>query len=47
MATRTSFQRSAKGNVSIAECHPNGKFLILENTHRTKVEKKFNVQTAE
>lgn len=37
MATRTSFQRSAKGNVSIAECQPDGKFIILENTHRSKV----------
>jgi intermediate filament protein if len=38
MATRTSFQRSAKGNVSIAECQPEGKFIILENTHRSKEE---------
>ncbi|VDP03112.1 unnamed protein product, partial [Soboliphyme baturini] len=38
MATRTSFQRSAKGNVSIAECQPEGKFIVLENTHRSKDE---------
>uniref|UniRef100_A0A915K398 LTD domain-containing protein n=1 Tax=Romanomermis culicivorax TaxID=13658 RepID=A0A915K398_ROMCU len=38
MATRTSFQRSAKGNVSIAECHPEGKYIVLENTHRSKDE---------
>jgi intermediate filament protein if len=38
VATRTSFQRSAKGNVSIQECHPEGKYIILENTHRTKEE---------
>ncbi|CDW54395.1 Intermediate filament protein ifa 1 [Trichuris trichiura] len=38
MATRTSFQRSAKGNVSIGECSPEGKFIILENTHRSKDE---------
>jgi len=37
-ATRTSFQRSAKGNISIAECNPEGKFIILENTHRSKDE---------
>lgn len=37
VATRTSFQRSAKGNVSISECNPEGKFIILENTHRSKV----------
>lgn len=38
MATRTSFQRSAKGNVSIAECHPEGRYIVLENTHRAKVQ---------
>jgi hypothetical protein len=37
-ATRTSFQRSAKGNVSIQECQPEGKFVVLENTHRSKEE---------
>uniref|UniRef100_A0A1I7WBL1 LTD domain-containing protein n=1 Tax=Heterorhabditis bacteriophora TaxID=37862 RepID=A0A1I7WBL1_HETBA len=26
------------GNVTIAECDPNGKFITLENTHRTKDE---------
>lgn len=35
---KTSFQRSAKGNVTIAETHPEGKYIILENTHRTKDE---------
>jgi intermediate filament protein if len=38
LATRTSFQRSAKGNVSISECNPEGKFIVLENTHRSKEE---------
>lgn len=38
MATRTSYQRSAKGNVSITECSPDGKFIVLENTHRSKDE---------
>jgi intermediate filament protein if len=37
-ATRTSFQRSAKGNVSIMECAGDGKFITLENTHRSKEE---------
>lgn len=37
-ATRTSFQRSAKGNVSISECNAEGKFIVLENTHRSKEE---------
>jgi len=38
MSTRTTFQRSAKGNISIAECEPEGKWIVLENTHRTKDE---------
>jgi intermediate filament protein if len=38
MSTRTTFQRSAKGNISIAECEPDGKFIVLENTHRNKEE---------
>jgi intermediate filament protein if len=38
VATRTSFQRSAKGNVSILECDPQGRFISLENTHRAKEE---------
>eukprot|EP00080_Pristionchus_pacificus_P024452 PDM84472.1 ifa-1 [Pristionchus pacificus] len=37
-ATRTSFQRSAKGNVSIHETSPDGKFVVVENTHRSKDE---------
>lgn len=37
-ASRHSFQRSAKGNVSIAETNPEGKFIVLENTHRSKEE---------
>ncbi|EGT35590.1 hypothetical protein CAEBREN_31512 [Caenorhabditis brenneri] len=30
--TRSTFKRHAKGNVSIVECDPNGKYIILENT---------------
>ncbi|VDN50709.1 unnamed protein product [Dracunculus medinensis] len=37
-ASRTSFQRSAKGNVSIQDASPDGKFILLENTHRSKEE---------
>ncbi|VDM24024.1 unnamed protein product [Toxocara canis] len=37
-ASRTSFQRSAKGNVSIQETAPDGRFVVLENTHRSKEE---------
>lgn len=38
MSTRTTFQRSAKGNVTISDCDPTGKFITLENTHRSKDE---------
>uniref|UniRef100_A0A915AFF8 Intermediate filament protein n=1 Tax=Parascaris univalens TaxID=6257 RepID=A0A915AFF8_PARUN len=37
-ASRTSFQRSAKGNVSIQETAPDGRYVVLENTHRSKEE---------
>ncbi|GMT33097.1 hypothetical protein PFISCL1PPCAC_24394, partial [Pristionchus fissidentatus] len=37
-ASRTSFQRSAKGNVSIHEVAADGKFIVLQNTHRAKDE---------
>ncbi|KAF8363010.1 hypothetical protein PRIPAC_89933 [Pristionchus pacificus] len=37
-SSRTSFQRSAKGNVSIHETSANGAFIVLENTHRSKDE---------
>ncbi|CAI5450547.1 unnamed protein product [Caenorhabditis angaria] len=37
-ASRQSFQRSAKGNVSIHEASPDGKYVILQNTHRAKDE---------
>ncbi|CAD5221326.1 unnamed protein product [Bursaphelenchus xylophilus] len=32
------FSRSAKGNVSIQETDPDGKYVLLENTHRSKEE---------
>jgi len=38
VSTKTTFQRSAKGNITISECDPNGKFITLENTHRSKDE---------
>ncbi|CAG9532921.1 unnamed protein product [Cercopithifilaria johnstoni] len=37
-ASRTSFQRSAKGNVSIQETSADGTFIIIQNTHRAKEE---------
>lgn len=36
--TKTTFQRSAKGNITIAECEPSGKYIMLENTHKSKDE---------
>nr|AAC46633.1 filarin [Haemopis marmorata] len=35
---RTSYQRNARGPVSIAECSPDGKFVILENTGKRREE---------
>ncbi|KHN73556.1 Intermediate filament protein ifa-1 [Toxocara canis] len=37
-ASRTSFQRSAKGNVSIQEAAADGRYITLQNTHRAKEE---------
>ncbi|VDN56796.1 unnamed protein product [Dracunculus medinensis] len=37
-ASRTSFQRSAKGNVSIQEASADGKYITIQNTHRAKEE---------
>jgi intermediate filament protein if len=34
MSAKTTYQRSAKGPVSIAECSADGKFVVLENTGR-------------
>jgi intermediate filament protein if len=38
MQTKTTFQRSAKGNIQISDCDPNGKFITLDNTHNNKDE---------
>ncbi|EFO91433.1 hypothetical protein GCK72_006116 [Caenorhabditis remanei] len=38
VSTKTTFQRSAKGNVTISECDPNGKFIKIENSSRNKDE---------
>uniref|UniRef100_A0A915ES87 Uncharacterized protein n=1 Tax=Ditylenchus dipsaci TaxID=166011 RepID=A0A915ES87_9BILA len=37
-SSRNSYQRSAKGNVSIWEVAPDGKYIVVENTHRSKEE---------
>ncbi|MFH4975572.1 hypothetical protein AB6A40_002281 [Gnathostoma spinigerum] len=37
-SSRISYTRSAKGNVSIHETSPEGKFIVIENTHRSKEE---------
>ena len=34
MSAKTTYQRSAKGPVTIPECSPDGKFVVLENTGR-------------
>ena len=34
MSAKTTYQRSAKGPVSISECSADGKFICLENTGR-------------
>jgi len=36
MSARTAYQRTAKGNVSIQECSPDGKFILLENTGKKR-----------
>jgi intermediate filament protein if len=41
--TKTTFQRSAKGNITISECDTNGKFITLSNTHGTKVSHSFSM----
>jgi len=34
MSAKTTYQKSAKGPVSIAECSPDGKSITLENVGR-------------
>jgi intermediate filament protein if len=34
MSAKTTYQRSAKGPVSISECSADGKFITMENTGR-------------
>lgn len=34
--SKTTFQRSAKGPISICECSPDGKVIIIENTSKNK-----------
>lgn len=45
MSAKTTYQRSAKGPVSIAECAADGKFITLENTGR-KVSSDYLVTTS-
>jgi len=37
-STAYRFMRSAKGNIAIAECDTEAKFVVIENTHRSKEE---------
>jgi len=34
MSAKTTYQKSAKGPVSISECSPDGKYIMLENSGR-------------
>jgi len=34
MQARTTYQRSAKGPITISDCPPDGKFVRIENTGR-------------
>nr|UFQ72724.1 intermediate filament b-like protein [Macrostomum hystrix] len=36
MSAKTTYQRTAKGNISIQECSADGKFILLENTGKKK-----------
>ena len=45
MSAKTTYQRSAKGPVSIAECHPNGNYITLENTSRKVRSKPYILDT--
>jgi len=36
MSAKTTYQRSAKGPISITECSPDGKYIVLENTNKSK-----------
>jgi intermediate filament protein if len=38
MSAKTTYQRSAKGPVSISECSADGKFIAIENTGRKEEE---------
>lgn len=37
-SSRNSYQRSAQGNVSVQEASPDGKYIVVSNTHRSKQE---------
>ncbi|CAF0813880.1 unnamed protein product [Adineta ricciae] len=36
LEARTTIHKSAKGPISVAECEPQGKYIIVENTSRSK-----------
>ncbi|CAF3796700.1 unnamed protein product [Adineta steineri] len=36
LESRTTIHKSAKGPISIAECEPQGKYIVIENTSRSK-----------
>lgn len=36
VASRITYEKSSKGPISISECHPQGYYILLENTSRSK-----------
>ena len=36
LESRTTILKSAKGPISVAECDPQGRFILIENTSRSK-----------
>uniref|UniRef100_A0A914Y775 LTD domain-containing protein n=1 Tax=Panagrolaimus superbus TaxID=310955 RepID=A0A914Y775_9BILA len=36
--TKTTSQKSSKGNITISECEATGKFIVLANSHSSKEE---------
>ena len=34
MSAKTTYQRSAKGNIAVSDVHPEAQFVAIENTSR-------------
>ena len=46
MSAKTTYQRSAKGPVSVSECAADGRFITLENTGRKVSRQRTRVRQA-